>query len=321
MPTTIVDMFEQSEGPADESTMVGQTTHKWGGFAESRGYPLGLDFNVQLNQEEILGQSYANLDSGGNYPADPVKVNSSILVNGIPYHAVYGKADLVGGTYIADTVRDITNFTTTQVLKPRYHCAEVLGTLKEHEVFSVLFHDLNTSHIIGFPITFDMVGKGYKHQISAITLPTPTFPGTETGGFDILNTLEWNNVALTKPFMIQTKATQTVKATIGDDGYYVTITEWSPIFSAMVIGFRGVGNSGIWDDFHAKTKRSLQYKTLKGSDPTQYLDVNSAANIVRSLVPVKVQGEIISFTAVIEMQNPVITARDGINDSFYTIPT
>lgn len=321
MPTTIVDMFEQSTGPADESTMVGQTTHKWGGFAESRGYPLGLDFNVQLNQEEILGQSYATLDSAGNYPADPVKINQSVLVNGIPYHAMYGYADLSGGSYIAHTVRDITNFTITQVLKPRYHCAEVLGTLKEHEVFSVLFHDLNTSHIIGFPMTFDMVGKGYKHQISAISLPTPIFPGNETGGFDIIDTLKWNNVSLTRPFMIQTKATQTVKAAIGDEGYFTSITEWSPIFSAMVIGFRGVANSGIWDDFHGKTKRSLQYKVKKSSDPTQYIDYNSAVNIVRSFTPVKVQGEIISFTAVIEMQNPIITVRDGLNNSFYTIPT
>lgn len=320
--TTIIDYMEQSLGPTDESTLVGQSLYKWGLEGISGDNLISIPLVVEPKQIEKLGLTYPVLDSGGNYPVTRAEVNG-VMVNGIPFYAQYGKATHT----IANQKQTITNFTTTELLKPRYHLASKIGGLYTHIAYSNIFHDFNLTHILGEPVSFSLVGMGYKQEFANVSLSAPTFPSTKDQPFDILNHVKWgadgSETALDSPYAIQFKSTQALKGIIGDDGYNKYIGDWSPIFNGIVIGFKTDNDSGLIADAHAKTMRSLLYKATKSSNTNHWFELDTLGDkaLIRDLTPVKNLGQIVGWTAVIELESPTFVCQDYVADTFYEIPT
>jgi len=321
--TTFSDMIEQSLGPTDESTLVGQTTYKWLQKKPPGDEWLDASLMVEVGQQEKVALTYPTL-STGNYPADRV-VNNGLLINGMPFFAMYGKATHT----TANTKQTVTNFTTTEGRKPRYHNAQKIGSLDAHVIYSVLYHDLTLDWTLGSPVLCELVGKGYKHETTSGTMPTPSYPGSVSSVFDYCEHFKWgadaSETAVSGVKGVQLRASQGVVAVLGDDGYYVTISEFAPIFTVMTVAFTGE-DSGIWDDAHGLTQRSLLWKMGKSSAEsgnTHYFEVdsNGATAICNQLVPVKQTGNVILWNAVFTLQNPSIVIQDYVNDTFYTIPS
>lgn len=276
-----------------------------------------MAFVQNVNSVERLGYTYPE-NYTGNYPADAINVNG-LLVNGVPFMAQYGK--VTHG--IEDQQHTVTNFTTTEGVKPRYHCISKISSMYPHVTYGVLFHDLSVLLVnTGDPMVFSQTGKGMKHELTNVTITAPIFPDSESKPFNILEHLKWgtdgSEAALDNIISVELRAVQAVKPIIGDDGYYVHINDWIPIFTGISVGLKNE-NSTLRTDVHARSKKSLLWKVLKGSDTSRYFEVdsNGATAICQSHTPIKKKGDVIAWNAVFMLENPTITIDDDLTDERY----
>jgi len=319
--TTYVDAFEQALTETDESTLVGQSIYKFGTPIQDRNPGIDAPFAMDVNESEKMGLTYSEL-SAGNYPMDNVRVVTN-LINGVGIYGMYGKATHT----VANTTQTVTNFTTTEKVKPRYTCVEKIGSLYPHVIHGVLFHDMELSMIPGEVMIQTLTGKGCKHHIPDWELQTPTYPSSLSSPYNILDysNCKWgadgSETAFNNIVSVNIHAThKKVTSYTGDDGYYLHNDEWSPIKTVVALGLKKEEQS-LMSDAYAGTLRSLTLKFMNGLGYSITFDSAGNTALCHGLASVKKLGEIIGYNALFTVQNPTWTITDHVADTFYAIPT
>jgi hypothetical protein len=313
--TTVVEGFKQATAPGDVDSLESQALFSWG-LRKGVEYITDMVNTVNCQQIEAGNQWYPT-NVAGNAPADKVTV-SFHPTNGIPFYALYGKATHT----TADTKQTITNLDSGR--KPRYKCAETLGALSPHVVHGVVFHDGSFRWEKGGFLSLNMTGKGQKWEKVAYALSTPTMPthasnSYPSDAFTVQDYFSWNSSNLVSSIMTEMKVSQTLATSMGSSGYYDAISDSSPIFTLFNIIYR-TAESGVWDDFHAHTKRTLVWKMSKSASSTHYFTVTAANSLIVNCIPIKNFGEVIGFSAQILCENPTIVCQDYVDDDRFAIP-
>lgn len=310
--TNVVDSWLQQTTPSATPTIEAQATNLF--MARDRGIDvLSTPFKTDVNTNSPLGV-WSPVITAGNQLADDIVV-SGLPVNSWMFYAILGKADLVGGNYVENSRRDISNMTLTEGIKPTYALNEVIGSL-QHTIYGSMFDTLSLNMDGGF-LKAQMNGIG-RGQTIGDTPSGSTFPSSVDSLYNLQTHYKWNSNAISNILTVEATLKQAPNLSIGSDGFIKDISDNNPIFTNFTISFIGE-QLAIYTDCFNKTLRDISWRMDKSVN-NHFFDITASNSLCNEVRYVKEKGKVIGGAASFFSSAISIDALDDLNDSFLKIP-
>lgn len=316
---TFIDAWAQATSEDDVTSLNSANVYQFGKPIQSMDTPLKMGYNETIQEKESMGQFYPDL-SAGNYPLNDINANFQ-LVNGLPFYWMLGKA----AHTTADTKQTISIFDVTQGIKPVFKVVKKYAT-KPHEAYGVCWGSLQMHHKIGDMAVVLMRGMGCKHELTSSTISTPTYPSSQSAGYDLLKHIKWGSdgseAVLSKLVAADFGFSQNNQGYIAANKYYDHINHLNPITSLVNLAIAET-NDTLLESVFAQTASSFLYKMGCSKNSNKYIEIDSNGATARfiTMSPITLLNDIIGYNVVLRLQNPTVIAQDYVNDDFYEIPT
>ena len=286
-------------------TTTFDTLYNFGGILPDNALPLDFSHDVEINSEEIQGQSYPSLTLGNRY-------NDKTTARFVPYHAkclhwMLGAAS-DETTYVA-----LDNY-AAGTPKPS------IGAFQQttHEKFQgkgLVAQQLDLHHKTGMPLTAIESFMGMTHGVSTAS-PSTSDAGSEIRPFDVCSTLQWGNTDL---FMdeIGFSFAHKIQGLPNGTGAYGSLIDTNSAIACVATVMCHGDISALYTDKDAGTARLLRYKVIKSQDSLQYIDIMSTA-FIKAITP-RYFFNVPDTAAVILQCGAVHCHVHDINKSFYGV--
>ena len=321
-----IDSWERATGYDDETTLDGVACYLFGEKAQKQEV-TNVNYKLQMHEAHKMGQFYPTV-TAGNRTIDQM-ISTFYPVNGILFWDMYGKATHT----VADTTQTIVNMTTTEGQKSKKKAFQQWDADRAVDLFGLVTSRIKLEYGAQGSLTAQQTFMGCKNAASsatpnAATLPDDSSNNPVTGVFNVFDSWTWNSTPMEKPISFAMEAQQSLTPYMkGGGSYYAEISEHNPVVTGFVAGVSGttglgaVGDTELWDDMWAGTKRTLTWKMLKGTDVTQNFEVTATNTLCHSLNPIRNSGEPLGWTGIFTCENVSIVVTDSVDDDFYTIKT
>lgn len=252
--------------------------------------------------------SYNSTIHMGNKPNGDISMNHG-MINGLPLYWMLGDVSESSGVYTISTMDGSSR-------KPRLGIRQEIDT-KNYHTYGLTMSRLNLSYNNNM-LWANHSWMGMKSELDAVPLtPSYNYPSDVGNAYNVLTDMTWNSIAL-KPITFKTEMNQMLSPFMGEDGYYVEISEFSPIDVLHAVQFldNESDNAGMIEDFDNKTERSFSWTVKKAQDPTNYITCNGSGYLIDQNIS-KGYGIQTHYTYAIWCSALTFTVVDGLNKTIF----
>jgi hypothetical protein len=266
---TIMNCWKEE---ATRGTNTLDTMYNFGGIPADSSYPLGLSHEIEINSEEIQGQSYPTLSIGNRF-------NGKTTATFIPHNAKCLHWMLGKATDQTTYVR-LSNY-SAGTPKPAISVFQST-TYDKFEAKGLVAQQLDLHQKMGGALDAVESFIGMAHGVSAAT-PSTSDLASETDPFDTCSILKWGSTNLTMEEIGLSFAHKITPLPKSDGSYGSLIDTNSMIAAAVTVKLHGDLHT-LYTDQEAGTARTFEYKVIKSLDNTQYIDLTSSC-LIKALTP------------------------------------
>ena len=305
MSSTLYDGWVPHTAPYSTPPTITGGAYYFGLNYEDKSPPIDSQLTRDIQEIEKYSQYYPSL-SASNKPGDQISAKF-IPVNGIFNHWFFGKAAAISGGYT------ITNMDGS-AYKPRIGAFSQSGTKKIFD-YGLVFGSLNLEYA-NQRFGVSMQGKSIGHGSTTSNPSGYTYPSSISTPFDHLASMTWDGDTVL-PSRFSGQFMQNLQPFIGSNGLNQAISEFTIQKGAYNLQFVSDYGELLVTDYEDGSLKAFIYKVAKAADPTKYLQYTHNC-MIKSLIPTRVYGEEIIWSAVLAVEDTSVEIKDGTTGFYGT---